>query len=328
MSVPTMELRHLRYFVAVAEELNYRKAAERLHLTQPSLSIQIKDLEYELGVRLLERDTTGVRLTDAGSVYLNEAQDILAQVQRAATLAHEAAEGLRGRLTIGNVGPLSSSFMPSSLAAFRRKFPAVDVVLLEMRASEQFAGLDSGTIQVGFTAAGKSELPDDLSHFSVLRTQLCVAVGRSHRLARSALVSLSSLTNEKLLCFSDQKQASGHAERVRGIFTAHKLKPGPINLIEGYESLHALIAGGQGVSIIPPVSSAIRAEGIVLKPFKETDAALAFEVHAVWRARETSQLALNFIEVLRKLKQQEGTSLPAPKAKRRATDKGATRGSG
>lgn len=322
MSVSTMELRHLRYFVAVAEELNYRKAAERLHLTQPSLSIQIKDLEYELGVRLLERDTTGVRLTDAGSVYLDEAQHILAQVQRAGTLAHEAAEGLRGRLTIGNVGPLSSSFMPSSLAAFRKKFPAVDVILLEMRASEQFGALESGAIQVGFTAAGKDELPEDLSSFSVLQTQLCVAVGRGHRLARSSLISLTSLTTEKLLCFSDPKQASGHAERVRGIFVAHKLKPGPIKLIEGYEILHALIAGGQGVSIIPPVSSAIRAEGIVLKSFKETDATLSFELHAVWRARETSQLALNFIEVLRKLKQQEGASRPASTAKALSVDKG------
>src|SRR5664279_401085 len=117
-----MELRHLRYFVTVAEELNFRRAAERLHVVQPALSRQIKDLEYDLRVRLLDRDTVRVRLTDAGRVFLDEARQILAHAERAKEMARDAAAGRRGRLVIGNVGPVTTSFMPASLTAFRARY--------------------------------------------------------------------------------------------------------------------------------------------------------------------------------------------------------------
>src|SRR4051812_45154916 len=112
-----MELRHLRYFVAVAEELNYRKASERLRVAQPALSSQIKDLEFDVGVRLLDRDTGGVRLTDAGAAFLEEARLILAHAEQAVAVARGAAKGRGGRATVGFFAPIFMGVMPAPLKA-------------------------------------------------------------------------------------------------------------------------------------------------------------------------------------------------------------------
>src|SRR5215217_6751400 len=122
-----MELRHLRYFIAVAEALNFRRAAEQLRVAQPALSKQIRDLEDELGARLLDRNTAGVRLTDAGAVLLNEARQILLAAQQAAIAVRDAAQGRRGRIVIGNIGAMSAAILPSNLTAFRERYPDVDV---------------------------------------------------------------------------------------------------------------------------------------------------------------------------------------------------------
>jgi len=139
-----VELRHLRYFVAVAEALSYRSAAESLRVAQPALSKQIKDLEADVGVRLLDRDTGGGTLTDAGVVFLEEARDILERVEMAASAAREAAAGKGGRLTIGSVGPISVSLLPAALAAFRQKFPRVEINLHDFTMPHQFTALRRG----------------------------------------------------------------------------------------------------------------------------------------------------------------------------------------
>jgi DNA-binding transcriptional LysR family regulator len=118
-----MELRHLRYFIAVAEELNFRRAAERLHLAQPSLSRQVRDLEEEIGEQLLVRDRTHVALTDAGRTLLEHARGVLATAATASHAAREAGRSAREKLKIGNIGVLTASFLPASLATFHQCFP-------------------------------------------------------------------------------------------------------------------------------------------------------------------------------------------------------------
>jgi len=139
-----MELRHLRYYVAVAEELNFRRAAERLHVSAPTLSQQIKDLEDLLGVRLMERDTTSVRLTGPGEIFLEGARQLLADSHRVIAATKEAAQGRRGILRIGNAGPLSHGFMPACLQALAKRYPEVDVVLVEIDLNEQAAAVATG----------------------------------------------------------------------------------------------------------------------------------------------------------------------------------------
>lgn len=296
-----MELRHLRYFVTVAEELNFRRAAERLHVAQPALSRQIKDLEYELRVRLLDRDTTRVRLTDAGRVFLEEARQILAQAERAGDMAREAAVGRCGRLVIGNVGPVTASFMPASLTEFRARYPEVAVTLMEIEPAEQISALESGVIQVGFTIEKNPVLPVSLRRFVVLRSPMCAVVGPGHRLAGLKRVALAELAGEKILSFAGRKSQT-HADLVRGIFAINGLKAGTTKVVEGFESLLAMIAGGQGVSLMPQHISVSGADKIQIIPLKETADDLVFELSAVWHDGETSPLARNFVDLLREPK--------------------------
>jgi DNA-binding transcriptional LysR family regulator len=293
-----MELRHLRYFVTVAEELNFRRAAERLHVAQPALSRQIKDLEYDLRVRLLDRDTVRVRLTDAGRVFLDEARQILAHAERAKEMARDAAAGRRGRLVIGNVGPVTASFMPASLTAFRARYPEVAVTLMEIEPGEQIPALESGVIQVGFTVEKNPVLPAHLRRIKVLRSPMCIVVGPGHRLAGVKRISLVELAGEKLLSFAGHKSQT-HADLVSGIFAANGLKMGPTKIVEGFESLLAMIAGGQGVSLMPEHISLSGADRVEIIPLKESTDELVFELSAVWHDRETSPLARNFVDILR-----------------------------
>lgn len=297
-----MELRHLRYFTAVAEELNFRKAAERLRVAQPSLSSQIKDLEHELGVRLLDRNTGGVRLTDAGTVFLAEVRQILTHADQAVHVAREAAKGRRGRLVVGYFAPIFMGLMPGSLKAFREKFPEVEVELVEMPIADQLAALDAGTIQIGFTVARGLPLPPSLANVAVARSPVRIIMGRSHRLARKPRIKMAEAAQEQLLCFSVKKGTpSVHAEIIRQFFAAHELKIGPIRQIEGVESFRAVLESGLGVSFVAELGSLSRSEELVLKPLQESGPDMFLELHALWRKDQQSSLAANFISVLQKV---------------------------
>ena len=297
-----MELRHLRYFVAVAEELNYRKASERLRVAQPALSSQIKDLEEEIGIVLLDRDTGGVRLNDAGAAFLAEARLILAHAQQAVTVAREAAKGLRGQLTIAYYAPLLMGFMPASLKAFRDTFPEVEVTLRELPLGGQIEALESGAIQIGFAIKGSTPIPKDLKHVEIVRSPIRAVVGRGHHLAGKSRISLADLVDEPLFCLTPKKGAvSIHGEIMRQGFVSRGLKPGPIRQIEGAEAFRATLESGMGVSLIAEVGSLSRSPDLVFKPLKESGADLFLELHALWRDGQTSQLTANFIDLMQKM---------------------------
>ena len=152
-----MELRHLRYFVAVAEDLNFRKAAGRLHISRPALSKQIKDLEDEISVKLLLRDTVSVALTKAGEIFLADAREVLSQAEEAISRAREAQDGNLGSLRIGSVGIIATDFLPKTLKIFNQKYPGVEVAFVEMLPAEQLDALARGRIDIGF-AYGKEVL--------------------------------------------------------------------------------------------------------------------------------------------------------------------------
>jgi DNA-binding transcriptional LysR family regulator len=292
-----MELRHLRYFEAVATELNFRRAAERLHIVQPALSRQIRDLEDELRVRLFDRDTVGVQLTDAGRVFLEEVRQILSHVRSATELTRDAALGRRGRLAIGNIGPVTATFMPECLAAFRVQFPDVAVDLVEVEPAEQVVALERGTVQVAFIVEKNPTLPAHLARRRVVRSPMCAIVGPAHRLARAGRVQLDELAREKLLCFAGQKTQT-HADLVRGILSAHGVKSRPLTIVAGFESLLAMIGGGQGVSLMPRHTIAPSDKRVLARPLAERADDLVFEVSAVWRSRPPALLAENFVRVV------------------------------
>jgi DNA-binding transcriptional LysR family regulator len=297
-----MELRHLRYFVAVAEELNFRRAAERLRVAQPALSSQIKDLEFDVGTQLFDRDTGGVRLTDAGAAFLEEARLIVAHAQRAASVAREAAKGRRGRLTIGYFAPIFMGLMPQSLKAYREKFPDVDVVLVEMPIVDQIAALESGTAQIAFTLGGSVPIPPNVKSVLVARSPIRVVMHRSHRLARAKRIGLAELQDEQLLCFAARKgAASVQGDIMRRAFGARGLKIKSLRQIDGVEAYRATLESGVGVSLIAESGSLSQSEYLALRPIKETGPDLELELHALWRGDQTSPLTANFIAVMKEI---------------------------
>jgi DNA-binding transcriptional LysR family regulator len=292
-----MELRHLRYFVVVAEELNFRRAAERLHVTRPALSKQIKNLENELGVVLLERNTVRASLTNAGRIYLAEAQQILAQAARAKTLAQEAAAGRRGSLTVGSAGALAPIFLPEALKAFRETFPEVEVVLHESPLPYQMAGLAAGDLQIAFAFNENGSSSPHFQRLLVLQSSLGIAVAPNHRLARRTEVGLAELKDETIICIGTE-QSSEHADHVRRIFAAGGMKPRAFKFCQGFDSLLAIIASGSGVSLMLQALATYRSQEMRIIPLSNPDTALDLSLWAVWRKDETSALVKNFIKVL------------------------------
>ena len=195
-----MELRHFRYFVAVAEALSFRRAAEALCLAQPSLSRQIRDLETEIGEPLFDRGRKQVTLTAAGHALLGEARTVLAGAAAAVETARAAGRNAQGTLHIGSIGVLSAPFLPGSLAAFKEQHPRVDIEVLELGLNEQVDALLAGTIHIGFQARTLGT-PEDTRFVEqvVLTSPLMVVLPTLHRLNKEAKVPLSALAKEKLL---------------------------------------------------------------------------------------------------------------------------------
>lgn len=292
-----MELRHLRYFVAVADELNFRRAAERLHVTRPALSKQIKDLETQMGVRLLDRDTVRASLTDAGSVFLAEARAILADVERAVGLAREAQDGRRGQLRIGSVGQIASGFLPEVLKAFRDEFPGVEVSFVEMTPVEQLAGLTKGEIHIGFAYGRGADQVPGISSLLLVTSVFGISVSKLHPLANRTSVRLSEVRNGTFLSLGDESTSS-HRRDICRIFEEEGVKPRAVRQIHGFESLLTMISADQGLSMLPEVLDLKKSHGIVTVPLLLEKAQPDFTMWAVWKTDGPSLLVRNFVRIL------------------------------
>lgn len=290
-----MELRHLRYFVAVAEALSFRGAAGRLRVAQPALSKQIRDLEEECGARLLDRNTSRVRLTDAGGILLDEARAILAHADRLPLLVREAALGRRGRLTIGNIGSLTAGVLPASLTAFHDKFPDVEVTLIELRSREQAAALRSGRIQIGLIAGATGPGDEDFERVELVRSPLGLLLSRRHPLARRRVLGLADIARERHLAIASEAGGAGHVDVMRGLFVRRGLPPPAIQVVDSIESLFALVGSGRAVSILPRFASEQRNTGVMAKRLALEGDDATFALWGVWRRDEISPLVRNFI---------------------------------
>lgn len=194
-----MELRHLRYFAAVAQHLNYSEASRRLHVAQPAISQTILDLEDELGVKLLLRTKRSVQLTAAGTAFLQEAAEILRRATNAQRLAQRAARGEMGALGIGFFGTASAPILPMLVQTFRRKFPDVDLRLYELNPDQQLAAFDDGRIDLGFSRKLPLDRCSEFVEEVVYTDHLVAALPAIHRLARQKTIRLTSLAGEPFI---------------------------------------------------------------------------------------------------------------------------------
>ncbi len=288
-----MELRHLRYFVAVAEELSFRKAAQRLNVSRPALSKQVKDLENEIAVKLLERDTVSVSLTKAGEIFLADAQKLLAQAGQAIERASQAQSGHRGKLRIGSVGIIATDFLPKTLKLFHQKYPGVEVAFVEMLPEEQLDALAKGKIDIGFAYSLEIEKIPSLHSLCVIRSVYGIAVSRQHPLAARSEVTLREILSETLLCLG----RSGHGDTICKIYTSEGLEHDKVRQVEGFDSMLTLIAADQGVSLLPRVLD-LAHQDIVILPITTTAADLDFHMLTVWQRHMPSHHIKHFIQLL------------------------------
>src|SRR5438046_1479317 len=244
-----MELRHLRYFAAVAQHLNYSEASRRLHVAQPAISQTILDLEDELGVKLLLRTKRSVQLTAAGTAFLREAEEILRRANEAQQLAQLAARGEVGILGIGFFGTASSPILPALVQAYRRKFPDVELRLFEMNPDQQIAAFDEGRIHLGFT---RTLPPDRRSQFEeelVYTDRLVIALPATHALVKQKVVHLKTLAGEPFVQFH-RIGAPSLFDEVIGVCRRAGFSPRIVNEPSFMATVMTLFESGLAVSLI------------------------------------------------------------------------------
>ena len=295
LPVPRMELRHLRYFVAVADELNFRKAAETLSITRPALSKQIKDLESEIGVRLLERDTVSVSLTKAGEIFLNDARDILKRAAKAVERATEAETGRLGKLRISSIGVIATEFLPATLQIFHKRYPGVEVEFVELQPDEQLDAIDSGRIDVGF-AFGSDPVAqsDEKDLLCVINSHFGVAVSRHHPWASRNEIPTEDLKNETMLWLGNGPRS--HRDEVLRFCQSEGHVPQRSRIIDGFDALVTLVAADQGISMMPVVLD-LTSQGIVILPIR-SKSVFEFRRWAVWKLDSPPQVVRHFVQLL------------------------------
>lgn len=259
-----MDLRHLRYFVAVAEELHFGRAAERLNMAQPPLSQAIRRLESELGVDLLHRTTRKVDLTDAGRGYLARARRILGEVDEAAHEARRVAAGAVGHLALGCVGSATYSLLPALSRGLRRELPGVDFSFRgEMLVPDQAAALRAGEIDVALLRPPIADL--SLTVLPLRRDRLVVALPDDHPLAALRQVGVADLADADLIVHSADRRSVMY-DVVLGLLRDAGVEPRIRHEVGETSTLVTLVAGGLGAAVVPEPVTVLALDGVTFRP--------------------------------------------------------------
>lgn len=296
-----MELRHLRYFLTVAEELHFGRAAQRLGIAQPPLSIQIRNLERELGVELLRRTKRHVELTAAGRLFFDEAQAIVARADGAVSLARRVQSGEVGRLNVA-VAPLAVfTVLPGILRQFRARFPGVEVTLREAVGGDLVWAMEQGEIDAGLLIANFDSRVLEMR--TLLSVPLRAMVPASHRLAGAATIRLSDLAQDPFIVFP-RGAGSGFRQTIIDACSTDGFVPRIGHEVNQVATLLMMVAAGYGVSLVPaalvdPFPGLLRAVGlqrtsvvsIALRPRR------LIHLCAAWRPEKDAPALQAFLEI-------------------------------
>ncbi len=291
-----MELRHLRYFVAVAEEQNVTRAAARLHVSQPPLSRQIRDLEDELGVALFDHGAKAVRLTDVGKVFLDEARAVLRRADEAVRTAKAAANGERGEIHVGYAPSLTVEVLPRALRIFQEANPGVRVQLHDLSTQDMLRGLRDGKLHIALLVQVSAKVLADLAFEELRRYAVCVAVHPSHPLARARKVSIEEVASERLIAFTLADYPEYHAW-IAGLFAPLNR---PLHIAEEHDSVTSIIAAveaGRGVALMSQSLDCLAGPRLKIRPL--TPAPPPLVVGMAWRKTESSPVLEKFIAAVR-----------------------------
>lgn len=292
-----MELRHLRYFRAVAEERHFGRAAARLHMAQPPLSQQIRQLEDELGVRLLRRTTRRVDLTPAGEAYLVRVRSILAAVDAAGAEAQRIGSGLEGRLVIGCVGSATYSLLPSLARALREELPGIDFAFRgEMLSPDQVVALRDGSIDLALMRPlGDPEDHAELAWHVLRRERYVVALPEGHRLAARARLRVGDLRDVGLVVHTGRGRSAMH-DAVVALCRDAGFEPTILHEVAETSTLVTFVAAGLGVAVVPEPVAQLGVAGATYRPLVS---AARMELLAVTRGDDDSAALARTLRVLR-----------------------------
>ncbi len=304
-----IELRQLNYFVAVAEELHFARAAERLHIAQPALSMQIKALEQQLDVRLLDRTKRSVALTAAGALFLDEARATLRQARHAEEVGRQASRAELGRIVIGysSSAPFSGA-LSAILRTFLETHPAVELILTEMTAPQQNEGLENGAIDFGIFRCGYTSRSPGVTMTPLLRERYDVVMSSGHRLAAFDCIPVTELAEEAFISFG-AAGASAMMSPINDICHRAGFAPRIAQTVTQITTIVSLAAAGLGVAIVPHSLSQLHITDAVFRPLAVEDISkLVFAC----RRNEQAPATLALIQEAKRFAARMGTQMPQP----------------
>ena len=288
-----IELRHLRYFLAVAETLHFSRAAERLGIAQPPLSQQIKRLEAMLGHRLFDRTTRGVKLTTAGQLLAERARSTLEKIQDDVAQVQRLGRGEEGTLTVGFAGSVMFTDLPAAIESYRRRYPKVELRLRELFTSGLIAALQDGTIDLAFLRDG--DPTEGIQMTTLLRERYVAVLPKGHRLARKHALHVRELRDQPFVFFA-RRMGPLAFDRTVACCEAHGFRPQVVQDAPQWPTLVRLVAAGLGVSLAPACVATVTIPGAV---YREVHAACRTTVDLAVRSGSDRVLVRNFLEMAR-----------------------------
>lgn len=288
-----MELRQLRYFVAVATELNFSRAAERMHISQPPLSQQIKQLEEELGVQLLMRTSRTVELTEAGRLFLTEACETLERAKRAMDTARRAAAGDIGTVSIATLSTADVVVFPRVIPACMRRYPGVQLSFSSMSEVDMAAAIEEGRIDVGF-ATVPVILRGDCVAETIHRERAVAALPVTHRLAARAAIALEELSDDDWVLPDPRRTPSSHY-LVVSMCSSKGFTPRAIQHCDNMQFMLSLIAAGIAVAVLPERVRQMPRDRVVVVPVRDSEPSV--ELGVIYSPRRMTKVVRSFIEL-------------------------------
>ena len=295
-----MDLRQLRQFVAVAEERSFRRAALRLHVSQPPLSVAVQRLEADVGVTLVDRSRHHVQLTVAGEAFLHEARRTLAHAQLAVEIAQRAAAGKLGVLRLSFVPSAALNVVPDLLRAFRNEYPDVSLVLTSDTTSQQKLALLSGVTDVGIVVPPLRDA-EDFRINKLCEQEIMLAVPVSHPLARKTRVQLRDLALESLIGFSSS-EGPGFESVVSAACHDCGFAPRFIQVASEMQTILALVSSGLGIALVPEAMQAVKTKHLVYLQVRRRNAPLKYSLGLAFSVSNTNPTLDAFVTVAKRIK--------------------------
>ena len=302
-----MEFRHVRYFVAVAETLNFRRASQRLHVSQPSLSVQIKQLEEELGVALLRRSKRQVEITPAGEVFLAASREILLKARQASTAALHAGSGEAGTIRLGFIPAVSFHIIPQLLEKIRNTLPLVKVELKEGPESNQVTGLRSGIFDISLGHLGRTH--DRIESMLLVREPIVVAVPKGHKAARKRTAQLKDFEGELFMIPSKDLFPSLH-QLIAMAFVQNHVPMNRYQEVEHFHTAMALTMARAGFAFLPYGARNFVPDGVVLRPPGFSIRTL--ETYAMWSSGTVDPLVQRVLSLFKEIRRDLKASWSVP----------------